>query len=152
MPEFAAQGVDPSVVLEKAVQRYEPKEHDAVWCVFDRDEHTHASAARQRGKDRHFEVAFSNPCVEIWYILHFGYSTRPMTSDQARKQCEKRIPGYTKSTPVYDLLRDKQYAAVAHAQQLRQKHDKVVNKGKARNPYTDFDRLVISLRKLAAGG
>lgn len=148
IPDFAAQGGDPSYVVEQASQRHND-EHDAVWCVFDCNGHKHASAARQRAHDLGFSVAYSNPCVEIWYVLHFGYSTRQMTSTQARKACEAAIDGYAKSLDVYALLRGKQDEAITHAQRLRAKHDEEVNEGKARNPYTDFDLMVLALRKLA---
>ena len=43
-----------------------------VWAVFDRDEHLHVKNARIEAHDNRVFVAFSNPCVEIWAVLHLA--------------------------------------------------------------------------------
>jgi len=44
---------------------------DEVWAVFDRDEHPDFDQAVNRCRENGVQVARSNPCFEVWLILHF---------------------------------------------------------------------------------
>jgi len=44
---------------------------DEVWAVFDRDEHPHFDEAVNQCHENGVQVARSNPCFEVWLILHF---------------------------------------------------------------------------------
>ena len=46
-----------------------------VWCVFDRDEHCHLPEAFQMAADHDVHIAFSNPCLELWFWLHLHTQT-----------------------------------------------------------------------------
>ncbi len=41
-----------------------------VWAVFDRDAHPHVDQALELAKNNKIDVAFSNPCFEVWPLLH----------------------------------------------------------------------------------
>jgi hypothetical protein len=41
-----------------------------VWAVFDRDEHPRVEEALAVAREKGVEVAFSNPCFELWPLLH----------------------------------------------------------------------------------
>lgn len=41
-----------------------------VWAVFDRDEHPEVPEALHLAQQNKIDVAFSNPCFEIWPLLH----------------------------------------------------------------------------------
>lgn len=43
---------------------------DEVWCLFDRDEHPHVGEAREMARANGLKVAMSNPCFELWLVLH----------------------------------------------------------------------------------
>lgn len=45
--------------------------HDEIWCVFDRDEHPNFAQAVDLASRHGIKLAISNPCVELWFILHF---------------------------------------------------------------------------------
>lgn len=45
--------------------------YDHIWCVFDIDEHPFVPEARQQARDNRIDVAVSNPCFELWLLLHF---------------------------------------------------------------------------------
>ncbi len=80
-------GVSPDRVVAHAETLYDEDAvkgdaFDAVYCVFDRDKHTTFDAAVQRTKDlsaaqKPFVAITSNPCFEVWLLLHFGYSDMP---------------------------------------------------------------------------
>ncbi|MEV5407305.1 RloB family protein [Thermopolyspora sp. NPDC052614] len=41
-----------------------------VWCLFDRDHHPEVDRAFRQAKQDKVRVAFSNPCFEVWRLLH----------------------------------------------------------------------------------
>lgn len=45
--------------------------YDEVWCVFDIDDHPKIADARQQARDNGIDLAISNPCFELWVLLHF---------------------------------------------------------------------------------
>jgi hypothetical protein len=47
---------------------------DRVWCVFDVDEHPGLSEAIDMAGANGIELAISNPCFELWLLLHFRES------------------------------------------------------------------------------
>jgi len=50
---------------------------DEVWAVFDRDEHHHYDDAIRLCEENQIFVGRSNPCFEIWLILHFEDFQKP---------------------------------------------------------------------------
>lgn len=45
-------------------------EFESVWCVFDVDEHHRLDEAKAMAAGNGIELAISNPCFELWLILH----------------------------------------------------------------------------------
>ncbi|WP_242349337.1 RloB family protein [Mucispirillum schaedleri] len=81
---------DPLTVVEKAVDDFyasvkKNKEFiekktggvfKQVWCVFDRDDFkTKFNNAIHKGLSYNYEIAFSNPCFELWFYLHKHYQS-----------------------------------------------------------------------------
>ena len=62
----------------------------------------------------------SNPCFEVWFMCHFGYSTKQyISSDELLKDLCKKIKGYAKSRDdIYDLLLPKLDEAIKNAKKL----------------------------------
>ena len=62
-------------LVEEAARLHRKKRFDKVWCVFDRDSFPKEAfnAALQKARTLGFEVAWSNECFEVWYLLHFAY-------------------------------------------------------------------------------
>ena len=60
--------------------------YDEVWCVFDVDEHPHVVSAREGALAAGLRIAMSNPCFELWLLLHFadnpGMQPRPTVGIQ----------------------------------------------------------------------
>ena len=89
--EFGEQGRPPITLAEKAQQFVKStgstrgrggrrnlfEEHDQVWVVFDRDEHERFDEAVSLCKANGIGVARSNPCFEVWLILHMEDYDRP---------------------------------------------------------------------------
>lgn len=67
-----------------------------IWCVYDKDDFTNsdfdnavqlADKLNQNQSKVHYNCAWSNECVEIWFILHFAY----YTSDNHRNEYLKYL-------------------------------------------------------------
>ena len=71
------------------------EERDEIWAVFDRDEHPRFEEAITLCRSRSVKVAHSNPCFELWLILHFCDFDRP----DGRKSVQKFLRGLR---PEYD--------------------------------------------------
>lgn len=99
---------------------YYPDEGDVVWCVFDCDDNTNEmlTKAMQLAKKNGFKIAFSNPCFEYWFLLHFseyrGYlaNCNAVINQLHRKG---RLENYRKSEDIYSLIIDRQDTAIANA-------------------------------------
>lgn len=133
----------------KISQRDEVK-YDEVWCVFDRDDHPSFGDALVAAGKAGVNVAYSIPCFELWYLLHFADQTAHIERDDviARLRKAGRLPDYTKAMPgVYDKLRAKQDDAVQRAERLRAYHQRN-DKPETTNPSTTVDKLVARLEAL----
>lgn len=64
------------------------EEGDEVWAVFDRDAHPRYAEAVRLCEDKGVRVARSNPCFEVWLILHEADYDRP--DDRHRVQAHLR--------------------------------------------------------------
>lgn len=43
-----------------------------VWCVFDRDRHpSYREAFELASRNRRIRLCWSNPCIELWFLMHF---------------------------------------------------------------------------------
>jgi hypothetical protein len=147
-------GTHPDRLVELATSRRnearaEGSPFDETWCVFDRDEHDHIHESLITAKDRGINVAFSNPCFELWYVLHYR--------DQAAHIHRAKLPGlltkalgrrYSKAADLYDALLDRQADALRRAADLR-KRDDLHKGGRRENPYTSVDLLVTRLNEMA---
>jgi RloB-like protein len=157
-------GVSPDRVVAHAETLYDEDAvkgdaFDAVYCVFDRDKHTTFDAAVQRTKDlsaarKPFVAITSNPCFEVWLLLHFGYSDKPFHAAgkksvgyQVVAELKTKL-GFAKygkgQQGVYELLKPSLVNALNHAAQLRAHGEKT----NSINPATDVDLLVKAIQAL----
>ncbi len=73
------------------------EEDDEIWAVFDRDRHPHFKDAVQRCEDHGVGVARSDPCFELWLILHERDYDRPCDRREAQRELERLHPKYDRS-------------------------------------------------------
>jgi len=59
--------------------------HDEVWCVFDQDQHPNIPAALNKAAANEIGVALSNPCIELWFVLHFADQTAHLERGDAQR-------------------------------------------------------------------
>jgi hypothetical protein len=117
--------------------------YDSVWCVFDVDEHPHIPDARQMARDNGIELAISNPCFELWLILHFRESPGMRNRHKLREMLVKHVPGYDKHVD-YALYADRYPQAVTRAERLGSLAASTGAPG--HNPSTDVYKLTEIMR------
>jgi len=97
----------PWTVAEKAIQhlsnirrrrRNSFEQNDEVWAVFDRDEHSRVYDAMQRCEKAGVGVALSNPCFEVWLILHFIDYNKPDDRHKAQRHLRECCGDYDPKT------------------------------------------------------
>jgi RloB-like protein len=71
--------VESAVAERKHLQREERRGrgtgYDEYWCVFDVDEHLGLNAALELASSNGVSIALSNPCIELWFVLHSADQT-----------------------------------------------------------------------------
>lgn len=99
---------------------------DEIWIVFDVDEHSGSDRLKQihsallDAKNQGWKVALSNPCFEVWLLLHISGDLREITSAgrTAEEKLRALLGGYNKSnTPTKCLTPDAIRAAITRGQE-----------------------------------
>lgn len=125
---------------------FEPRAGDSAWCVYDVDENedTAIESALKFAESKKFNVVVSNPCFELWYLLHFQAIYSPTNGANISQLLKKHIPDYQKNNPVYSLLKPHVATAITNAKLLAIKYNAQVNPkcSRAAAPYTNVYELV----------
>lgn len=111
---------------------------DQVWAVFDVDEHTRLEAAKRLAAANGIELAVSNPCFELWALLHFQDQTSHTERDRVRTTLQRHLPGYDKLLD-FGKMHPAYAEAVRRATSLDTQADAHGESG--RNPTTGVYRL-----------
>jgi len=112
---------DPYSVVKEALKKKETKE-DLVWAIIDKDQFTDFERAYSFAEKNGVRIALSSLCFEIWFLLHFQYSTRGhmCNDDMCRMLTVFLGREYSKSdTNMYECLKDKLIIAKKNAEKLR---------------------------------
>ncbi|MDH3998935.1 MAG: RloB family protein [Desulfuromonadales bacterium] len=141
--------VDRAIEEKKSLAKRARRSRDSfdknyeVWAMFDRDTHP-IDAAFDKAAANGIKVAFSNPCFELWGILHYEKHNAPDSNKEVQDKLAELMPGYHhKNSPqfIYGTMRGQAYKdAKVNAEWLRaRRKEEQNNKG---NPYTDVDILM----------
>ena len=131
----------PSTVVDVAIEEKERLQserrknsfanNDEVWAVFDRDEHPSFHEKCIECLERQIELACSNPCFELWLILHFENFGRQDSRHAVQKRLQQLWPAYDpKGQKCVDLgalferLEAAENRAEAHERQRQEEGDR----------------------------
>jgi hypothetical protein len=117
--------------------------YDEVWCVFDIDSHPNVADAVQMARDNGIHLAISNPCFELWLLLHLRDSPGARHRHDVQRMLAEFLPGYEKSVDFAQLEAGYD-AAVGRATRLDQDAGEMGEAG--RTPTTGVYRLTESIR------
>lgn len=132
-----------------AQTEYYPEDGDQVWCVFDRDDNadTALKNAAEYAKKQGYHIAYSNPCFEYWYLLHFikhnGYLNGSAEVIHMLRH-KGRIEQYVKSKDFFSELLPHQSEAIVRAKERIEQlsKDGIVVLSRNSNPSTTVYELV----------
>jgi hypothetical protein len=116
---------------------------DSVWCVFDMDEHPQVGEAKEMARDNGIDLAISNPCFELWLLLHFRENPGMQDRATMKAMLTKHVPDYDKHIEFAAYSAGYQQAA-ARAERMDQAAEKTGEPG--RNPTTGVYRLTELIR------
>jgi hypothetical protein len=109
---------------ERDARRGRGPAYDEVWCVFDVDEHPYLNEVEQMARDNGISLAVSNPCLELWFVLHFEDQTAHLERDAAQRQAAGFLGcGKVLTAEALTELESRHSAARTRAQALDAKHD-----------------------------
>lgn len=101
------------------MRRNAPDDYDQVWCVLDVDEYPDVRAAVADAGLEGIEVAFSNPCFELWLLLHFvEHRSYARSYAELLPHLKRRLPGYDKTSIEFRHYRAGWREAVRRARPL----------------------------------
>lgn len=116
---------------------------DEIWCVFDRDSHDHFNGPIQTAILRNYKLAVSNPCIELWLLIHHRASPGQQHRDHVQDMLKRHDVGYEKHirferyvSGIPDAVR------IAHRLEAMAQEE---GERPFRNPSTSFYKLVISI-------
>ena len=142
-------GIHPKKIVEYAKEKKKNKDYNFTWCVFDRNQHENIHEAFVQAKANGIEVAFSNPCFELWYFLHFQDQRSAIDRRKLVKKLKKYIPDYEKGLEkVYEKVSHLQANASKRAKELRKMHQNIGKREAEKNPLTSVDILVEKLESI----
>lgn len=95
---------------------------DKVYCVIDMDTNPVKNkdflSAVGLAQEHGIEIITSVPSIELWFLLHFEYSTASLSNQKLLKKLKRYIPEYKKSHNVYPIIKDKTHYAINNAKRL----------------------------------
>lgn len=118
-----------------------------MWCVFDVDEHPHIPDAKQQARDNGILLAISNPCFELWALLHFQDQTAHIERRDAYRLVCEHIAEYVKELP-FEKLQPGYADAVKRAIALEKRHEAAMM-DRGSNPSTGVYMLLQSIEGTA---
>ena len=155
--EVRPAGPNPKTLVDYAVEKKQEAErkarrekddnlkYDEVWCVFDVDLHEHIPEAKQKAGANKVELAISNPCFELWLLLHFQDQRAHTERHHVQSACRGHMPGYDKEVP-FELVFPHYREAVERAAELE--HWQETRGCAGENPSTGVHRLTERIMEL----
>lgn len=155
--EVVPGGSNPKTLVDYAVERKQEAErkarrekddnlrYDEIWCVFDVDLHEHIPEAKQKAHANKINLAISNPCFELWLLLHFQEQSAHIERHHVQSACRGHIPGYDKEVP-FELIFPRYREAVQRAEALE--HWQETRGCAGENPSTGVHRLTERIMEL----
>jgi hypothetical protein len=132
---------------EQLARRERDRNHafDEVWCVFDVDEHKDMDCAEELAKQNGLSLAISNPCFELWLLLHFREQPGMQSCQSLQTMLEEHINGYDKKVDFVKQFSERYEIALGRARLL---DENALHDGEPRrNPSTGVWRLTESIRR-----
>ena len=141
------------LIKEIAELRLDLQDDDVAYCIFDTDvdsnKNTIIEEAIQLAKKNNINIITSSPCIELWFLLHYDYTTANMNNEEVIRRLKKYYLKYKKNINIYPDIIEKIDLAIDRAKKL----EKYQINSKQRigtveaNPNTEIYKIVEYLMK-----
>ena len=149
---------DPVNLVKQTIENVKEKglvleDDDRAFCIFDTDVNSSKNIqiveAIELAQSNNIKVITSSPCIEMWFLLHYEYTTASMSSEDVIKRLKQHYPKYIKNCNMYPILYDKTKIACEYAKKLeRYQIDNGRNiKSVEANPHSDVYQIIEELEK-----
>ena len=120
---------------------------DEIWCVFDTDEHPNLPGAIDDARRSGIEVAVSNPCFELWLVLHVEDQTAHVHRHEVQRRANELglSDGKKITDAAWSRLIEAFETAKQRARALDERHEGNDSPPRS-NPSTDVWRLADRIR------
>lgn len=127
---------------------------DRAFCMFDTDvkpiKDLQISEAIRLAIENNIIPIVSAPCVEVWFLLHYRYSTAQYSSnEEVIDELKKYCAGYNKSYDIYPLIFGNTSKAISNAKKLEKfqlENGRKLQSVEA-NPYTEVYKIMEEIQK-----
>ena len=87
------------------------QDDDVAYCIFDTDVDPNKNKiieeAIQLAKKNNIKIITSQTCFELWFLLHYDYTTANMDSEEVIKRLKEYYPKYEKNINIYpDIIKE----------------------------------------------
>jgi RloB-like protein len=142
---LVSRAVETKKAEERDSRRGRGRARDEYWCVFDVDVHEKLIEAIDLAARNGIQLAISNPCIELWFLIHFedqfAFIERhdAQRAAKAHTRCDKTL-----TREALEALGERFPAAKDRARALESKHvgDGTPAPG---NPSSDVWRIIDSI-------
>ena len=120
------------------------------WCVFDIDQHPNIPAAINKACGNEIEVAISNPCIELWFLIHFEDRTASISRHEAQRLAKQHLDsGKSLAPQALRKLEEHHPDAKKRAIELDKKHSGDASPPRS-NPSSNLWELIDQITGAAA--
>ncbi|MBA3046425.1 MAG: RloB family protein [Candidatus Thermoplasmatota archaeon] len=149
---------DPKHIIEFAIEQKKKNEldlgnGDGIWCVFDVDENQNRELqeAKANAKRKDIKTALSNPCFELWLLLHDEDINASFSRTEIKRKLKRYIPDYKEIDDLKIKLDVKLPVAIERAKRKKEvrERDGVEIYSKESNPVTEVYEVVEEIVKVS---
>ena len=129
------------------------QDDDIAYCIFDTDVDPNRNKiieeAIQLAKTHNIKIITSSPCFELWFLLHYEYTTASMNNEDVIKRLKSHYSKYSKNCNIYPVISSKTKIAYDSAKKLEKYQiDNSRNiKSVEANPHTEVYQIIDELEK-----
>ncbi len=119
---------------------------DQLWIAFDLDDKnpTDIDNCYLSAEKENIKFAFSNPNIEIWFLLHYNFIQGSLTKEDTKQKWKELTESESTTKDDYSILKDKISQATRNAEKLEKYHRDSNNKifHSESNPITFMYHLI----------
>ena len=138
-----------NTIKKAKVEGISPRQGDLAISIFDLDldssKKNQLISAKNLSLNSNVLIITSNPCFEVWYLEHFGYTSKSFNNNaELIEELKKHVPKYRKSICDFEILYPLTEDAIKNCEML-DKHHRINSSEdmlEFSNPRTDVYQLI----------